>query len=718
MRSYRHFVHTFRYPLILIIGYLIPLMAVSSKTEDRDTLRILTINAWSGLDYLGVFKFGEYEDEDRRMRRYASLIVQIRALDPDIVFIQEANRIRQYTRSLSRDLGMTAVHHVVNAGLKFGPIGFPVNFREGLVILARPEFNLEFADAWKLSGMFGLHGDYISMHFNESTLALAGRISVKGKAILLVNAHLHAAPVQSPEQFTLPPGASGETKSLLPKRWEESIERNRKETIRLLERIRSLPPDLPIILAGDFNAAPQDSAIRSITEGDLFIDAYEVAAGSTGYTWDYRRNDNIRLYINVGDDVLNLPDHSWEYTKALYDTVSRRIDYIFLSAHFRKSDVIGSRIVLDEYVDGLQASDHFGVLSEISFAGAIAEAPDRSDRLPREPKKKFEPLPILMFDTDIGFGYGAKAFALNLLGKRESLDLVAFNSTKGERWYRLVFSVPDFELRQGKIYPVSFDLIVDYDKYIRNNYFGIGNASRYDDRESYTREPFESGLMFGHGFLRSLVGQVGLRYVSVRNFNFEEESRLVRSSTAESAGTVRYVSVLGTLRFDSRNNFINPSRGSVLQGEFESVPGTGFGSVSFTRLRLNLQHYIYLFHPATTLALRSVVTGVTGKNLPVQVLLPLGGGNTLRGYSQDRFLDRMSMLINAELRFPIYKRIGGIAGIDAGRVVNTRREITTAGWKWNPAFGLRYYFDTFLVRVDVGTGRETTGIYFNFGHIF
>ncbi len=101
--------------------------------------------------------------------------------------------------------------------------------------------------------------------------------------------------------------------------------------------------------------------------------------------------------------------------------------------------------------------------------------------------KSIEPFPILSYDTDAGLGYGAKGFFLNLLGLNESFDLTFFNSTKGERWYRFVFSMPDFELRQGKNYPAAFDLIVDYDKYIKNNFFGTGSGSKYSNREYFTK---------------------------------------------------------------------------------------------------------------------------------------------------------------------------------------------------------------------------------------
>jgi outer membrane protein assembly factor BamA len=167
-----------------------------------------------------------------------------------------------------------------------------------------------------------------------------------------------------------------------------------------------------------------------------------------------------------------------------------------------------------------------------------------------------------------------------------------------------------------------------------------------------------------------------------------------------------------------RDSYINPSRGSVLQGEAEFVPHSGLENVTFTRLSVLAQHYTELFMPKTVLALRVGLQGLTGGDLPVQVLLPIGGSSTLRGSPQDRYLDRVSAAANAELRFPIIWRFGGIIGLDLGRVWSKVNQIDLTSWAANATAGLRFYMNTFVVRVDVGFGKETTGLYFNFGHVF
>jgi len=331
---------------------------------------------------------------------------------------------------------------------------------------------------------------------------------------------------------------------------------------------------------------------------------------------------------------------------------------------------------------------------------------------------KLEFLPILSYDTDAGVGYGIKSFFLNYLHTDESFDVVLFNSTRGERWYRAVYSLPDFERRQGTVYPLALDLTIDYDKWIGYNFFGVGNTSSYANKEAYTREPLEMSAQLSRGFSEQWVGQLAVRYRTVRNFGFQDDSRLAALAPALNAGRATFVSLQGTIRYDTRNSFINPSSGIVLQGEVEESPSWSLGNVSFTRYAIWTQAYVPVLVPQTVLAVRGGLQDVSGDNLPIQVMLPIGGGSTLRGYPQDRFLGPVSAVMNVELRFPIIWRFGGIAGYDVGRVFGDIGQLGFATWRGNPMAGLRFYFDTFVVRLDVGFGPETTGFYLNFGQLF
>ena len=69
-----------------------------------------------------------------------------------------------------------------------------------------------------------------------------------------------------------------------------------------------------------------------------------------------------------------------------------------------------------------------GLLLQISLYFNLSAQTDSTERA------GIELFPILSYDTDAGFGYGAEAFFYDQLNTRESFDIILFNSTKGEQW--------------------------------------------------------------------------------------------------------------------------------------------------------------------------------------------------------------------------------------------------------------------------------------------
>lgn len=344
---------------------------------------------------------------------------------------------------------------------------------------------------------------------------------------------------------------------------------------------------------------------------------------------------------------------------------------------------------------------------------------------PQQERANFEILPIANYDSDVGFGYGAKAFLFDVFDNKESFDLILYNSTKGERWYRFVFSVEDFESRQGTEYPLALDIILDFDKYKNYKYYGIEyflNTSSSKEYEIYTREQLEFTTMFSRGFTKNIVIEAGLSYKVFNSFNFEEDGLLLNASSDLNRRKVKYHSIRLNGRYDTRNSFINPSSGIVLLIETESAFKSGISNINFFKAALNFQNYLSILHSEIILASRVLVQMILPSDVPMQIKLPVGGNRTVRGLAQDRYLSSSTFVLNNEIRFPIWWRFGGIAGLDIGTTATTNDydfyDDRLSGWIFSPAAGLRFYMDNFIVRLDVGFSKDYTGIYFNFGHMF
>lgn len=53
--------------------------------KKASSLRILNLNVWSGLDYEGAFRLGEYEKKGERDKRFQLLVKEIKKIDPDVI---------------------------------------------------------------------------------------------------------------------------------------------------------------------------------------------------------------------------------------------------------------------------------------------------------------------------------------------------------------------------------------------------------------------------------------------------------------------------------------------------------------------------------------------------------------------------------------------------------------------------------------------------------
>jgi len=359
------------------------------------------------------------------------------------------------------------------------------------------------------------------------------------------------------------------------------------------------------------------------------------------------------------------------------------------------------------------------ILWGASAVSAQDPAAGRDTGIPPGSHKSLSALPILMYDNDIGFGYGAKAKFVDYLNVKESFDLILFNSSKGERWYVFTFSLPDIEIRQGKTYPLSFDLKAEYDKYLKYAYYGQGMDSRKEDETIFTHETRNLNLTFGRGLTPHVVVEAsyvfrGIDYYGVQEGPFTDELRRLGKKYAP------YVSL--AVRYDTSDSQIHPTRGFRLLFQDDLAAGwIGSKDASFNRVTLDFRNYMLVFGEKDVFAFRVLAQYIDGGDIPLFDLSSLGGGGILsamRGFGLNRFMDKGKFLANIEYRFPLWWRFGGNAFVDLGNVWRRLGDIDLGKTAVDYGLGLRFYLDDFLVRVDFGFSKEGMRLYFNFGHIF
>ncbi len=327
---------------------------------------------------------------------------------------------------------------------------------------------------------------------------------------------------------------------------------------------------------------------------------------------------------------------------------------------------------------------------------------------------KFEYFPFALYDTDVGFGVGVKLVLRNALESKESFDLLLFASTKGERLFRINFSSPDEELRQGSVYDLAVDLQFEYDKMIQTSFFGTGSGSSHADKEQYVHEPVMVKAALSRGITQTVVTQLQLKLKRMWSYDFESDSRL--RDRSDNATTSDLSSLALLLRHDTRNSTLHTTSGHVLQGEIEqAIAITAHGS-AWTRLGATAQWYGE--YGGIVLAARTILQQTIGGEIPVQHMLSVGGNRTVRGLTENRYLDLSSGVCNVEFRIPVYWRFSAMLGVDAGAVGERLADLPSSRWAVTPVLGGRLAFDTFIARADLGWSPEGIGVYFNFGQAF
>ncbi len=347
----------------LFFVMMVLLLAVPVVAEE---LTVVTINVWSGLDYEGTLKMGEYESREVREKRYQVLLSELKRLDPDVVGINEANLLPRYARRLARDLAMDYVYSVGMGGLRIGPVGIPTNFREGDAILARKGLGLSSLGKKRLSGG-GIITNFVTLHASESNQVIGATIVVNGTKVYLFDTHTHASPPLDQALFDQLDDLSREGKLTEEglARAKESITDGQRwradEITKLLSFIsEKASADSPVVLMGDFNAEANTAEMKPVFDRG-FVDTFAAKnPGASGYTWDPSSNTNAIYYKEMRGEPT--PE---KIAGSLDDLVSKRIDFIFVGGPLSADDVVESRVVLDEKVGGVHPSDHFGLMSVI-----------------------------------------------------------------------------------------------------------------------------------------------------------------------------------------------------------------------------------------------------------------------------------------------------------------------------------------------------------------
>jgi outer membrane protein assembly factor BamA len=346
------------------------------------------------------------------------------------------------------------------------------------------------------------------------------------------------------------------------------------------------------------------------------------------------------------------------------------------------------------------------VLSLVCIHPVLAENSDSTDT------KNFtiRVYPYLFYTPETKLALGAAAISYfrtsqDTLTKLSKLTLSGYYSTRKQ--YYAVFR-PEFFLKQN-----AYKLYLDanfgnfYDKF-----WGIGNDTPDIETVDYIRMAYGLQLNMQARIYGHTNGGVIFEISNSVIRDKKENPYLLYGDITGSEGGMN--SGIGAVfSYDSRDNNFYPGHGGILEFQaivFEQMFG---GDFNFQRYLVNYRQYSTL-KKNHIMALQFYANFTSG-GVPFYELPALGGQNTMRGYFLGRYRDKQYVMTQAEYRTIIWWRLGVVGFFGVGDVAPQLSALRIDELKYSIGAGIRFVLDAkekLNVRMDIGFGKDTAGLYF------
>jgi translocation and assembly module TamA len=176
----------------------------------------------------------------------------------------------------------------------------------------------------------------------------------------------------------------------------------------------------------------------------------------------------------------------------------------------------------------------------------------------------------------------------------------------------------------------------------------------------------------------------------------------------------RLAGLNATVTVDTRDNPFNPRRGLFHTSRLEVGAGWWLSDLAFARYQV--QQYAYYPWGRATLAsgVRFGSLDVDHERDPAAMLLffHTGGGNSVRGYDDDALTPgyvhglpaggKALLVLNQELRLPLWRRVGAVVFVDAGNTFTDLSALQLRALKVGTGAGLRLDASVAVLRLDIG----------------
>jgi len=248
-------------------------------------------------------------------------------------------------------------------------------------------------------------------------------------------------------------------------------------------------------------------------------------------------------------------------------------------------------------------------------------------------------------------------------------------------------------------------------------FYGMGNNTANEDPEKYTPETVDALIAWEYRMLGALRVRMSAFYN--KRVTLESKTGGVIGTDMIPWGRGRTDAGPGfAILWDTRDNTLATKNGEFVKcrllNSWYQSKGNGFShlTVDSRMFRTVLPGYVVAF----MLGYSDI-----GGGAPFYLRSTIGGYDRLRGYENERFTGRTSLLVQHDHRFPIWGPVEGSLFAASGQVADGPGSLGISRFHFAAGGGLRIVFnreDNFLVRLDYAKGHDSDGIYVTFGEAY
>jgi len=317
----------------------------------------------------------------------------------------------------------------------------------------------------------------------------------------------------------------------------------------------------------------------------------------------------------------------------------------------------------------------------------------------------FTPLPIVFYTTDTGIGGGGLLVAERGTNRTDIdplfLQTALTYTQKKQVELSLIFN-GDFMNGDYRLKGVGGFFNTP------SVFFGVGSEA--DTEETYERLTAAGELVGLRRVYGQLYGGPAYQFDYAEYTEYDEAGAIV--SYVPGDDMVRTSGLGAVAEWDCRSSMVYPRYGSYLE-----LRGFRYGSFlgsdeDFSLIQADARAY-HSIVPDVILAVQGLVSAGFGE-VPLHKMTEYGGVMVLRGYPFSRFQDKSGWALQTDIRFPIFKFIGGAVFAAAGQVGEALVDFRQSGTALCAGAGLRIRpnpASDVRIRLDLGFSPESFGVY-------